>query len=126
MMNPFDYVKAASYSKKDIMVDDIAEKAYTPYIVNRALSYHLDTVLFANEMNINHNMDNRLQFDFYINTIKKRNRFSKWHKVVDDNDVDIVKSAFNYNKKRAEEVLSLLSKDQIQSLKNRMNIGGKQ
>jgi hypothetical protein len=125
-MNPFDYVKAASYSKKDIMVDDIAEKAYTPYIVNRALSYHLDTVLFANEMNINHNMDNRLQFDFYINTIKKRNRFSKWHKVVDDNDVDIVKSAFNYNKKRAEEVLSLLSKDQIQSLKNRMNIGGKQ
>lgn len=126
MMNPFDYVKAASYSKKDIMVDDIAEKAYTPYIVNRALSYHLDTVLFANEMNINHNMDNRLQFDFYINTIKKRNRFSKWHKVIDDNDVDIVKSAFNYNKKRAEEVLSLLSKDQIQSLKNRMNIGGKQ
>jgi len=125
-MNPFDYVKAASYSKKDIMVDDIAEKAYTPYIVNRALSYHLDTVLFANEMNINHNMDNRLQFDFYINTIKKRNRFSKWHKVIDDNDVDIVKSAFNYNKKRAEEVLSLLSKDQIQSLKNRMNIGGKQ
>ena len=125
-MNPFDYVKAASYSKKDIMVDDIAEKAYTPYIVNRALSYHLDTVLFANEMNINHNMDNRLQFDFYINTIKKRNGFSKWHKVVDDNDVDIVKSAFNYNKKRAEEVLSLLSKDQIQSLKNRMNIGGKQ
>ena len=125
-MNPFDYVKAASYSKKDIMVDDIAEKAYTPYIVNRALSYHLDTVLFANEMNINHNMDNRLQFDFYINSIKKRNRFSKWHKVIDDNDVDIVKSAFNYNKKRAEEVLSLLSKDQIQSLKNRMNIGGKQ
>ena len=124
-MNPFDYVKAASYSKKNIMVDDVAEKAYAPYIVNRALSYHLDTVLFANEMNINHDMDNRLQFDFYINTIKKRNRFSKWHKVIDDNDVNIIKQAFNYNKKRAEEVLSLLSKDQIQSLKNRMNIGGK-
>ena len=124
-MNPFDYVKAASYSKKNIMVDDVAEKAYAPYIVNRALSYHLDTVLFANEMNINHTIDNKLQFSFYINTIKKRNRFSKWHKVIDDNDINIIMQAFNYNKKRAEEVLSLLNKDQIQSLKNRMNIGGK-
>tara|TARA_B110000908_G_scaffold56470_1_gene68736 strand:+ start:1227 stop:1604 length:378 start_codon:yes stop_codon:yes gene_type:complete len=124
-MNPYEYVKAASYSKKNIMVDDVAEKAYVPYIVNRALSYHLDTVLFANEMNINHTIDNKLQFSFYINTIKKRNRFSKWHKVIDDNDINIIMQAFNYNKKRAEEVLSLLNKDQIQSLKNRMNIGGK-
>ena len=124
-MNPYEYVKAASYSKKNIMVDDVAEKAYVPYIVNRALSYHLDTVLFANEMNINHTIVNKLQFSFYINTIKKRNRFSKWHKVIDDNDINIIMQAFNYNKKRAEEVLSLLNKDQIQSLKNRMNIGGK-
>ena len=98
-MNPYEYVKAASYSKKNIMVDDVAEKAYVPYIVNRALSYHLDTVLFANEMNINHTIDNKLQFSFYINTIKKRNRFSKWHKVIDDNDINIIMQAFNYNKK---------------------------
>jgi hypothetical protein len=125
-MNPFDYVKAVSYSKKDIMVDDIAEKAYTPYIVNRALSYHLDTILLSNEMNINHNIDNRLQFDFYINSIKKRNRFSKWHKVIDNTDIDIIMKSFDYNKKRAEEVLSLLDKSQIKALKDRMYTGGKQ
>ena len=125
-MNPFDYVKAASHSKQDIMVDDLDEKAYPPFIVNRALSYHMDSVLFANEMNIHHTIDNRLQFDFYINTLRKRNRFSKWHKVVDDNTIDIIKNAFNYNKKRAEEVLPLLNKGQIQSLKDRMYTGGKQ
>ena len=64
-------------TKKDIMVDDLAEKAYNPFMVNRALSYFQDTVLFANEMNVNHTIDKRLQFDFFINMVRKRKRFFK-------------------------------------------------
>jgi len=71
-MNPFEYINAINTTKKDIMVDDIAESKYTPFMVNRSLSYFPDTVLFANEMNINHHLDNRLQFDFFINIVKKK------------------------------------------------------
>ncbi len=63
-MNPFEYVNAINTTKKDIMIDELAEKAYNPFIINRSLSYFNDTVLMANEMNINHHLDNRLQFDF--------------------------------------------------------------
>ena len=69
-MNPFEYVNAINKTKKDIMVDDLAEKEYNPFIINRALSFFSDTILYANEMNKYHHLDNRLQFDFFINTIE--------------------------------------------------------
>ena len=65
-MNPFDYLKAINETKKDIMVDDIAEKEYNPFIINRGLSFFRDTILYANEMNRFHHLDHRLQFDFFI------------------------------------------------------------
>lgn len=80
-MSPFDYLNAINTTKKDIMVDDVAEKAYASFMVNRGLSYFPDTILFANEMNVNHHIDHRLQFDFFINIIKKKKRFSKWAKL---------------------------------------------
>ena len=80
-MNPFEYVNSINYTKKDIMIDDIAEKAYNPFMINRSLSYFNDTVAMANEMNIHHSIDNRLQFDFLINIVRKRKRFSKWMKL---------------------------------------------
>ena len=82
-MNPFEYSKAINITKQDIMVDDLAENDYNSFIVNRSLSYFPDTVLYANEMNINHHIDARLQFDFFINIIKKRKRFSKWFKATE-------------------------------------------
>ena len=80
-MNPFEFVNDITNGKSNIMVDDITEKAYNPFMVNRSLSYFHDCVLMANEMNINHHLDKRLQFDFLINIIRKRKRFSKWIKV---------------------------------------------
>jgi hypothetical protein len=70
-MNPFDFVSAVSYTKEDIMPDSIAEKAYNPYLTNKSLSYHQDSVLFANEMNSRYHLDHRLQFQFLINTVSK-------------------------------------------------------
>ena len=76
-MNPFEYVNAVNSTKKDIMIDDVAEKAYNPFMVNRSLSYFGDTVLAANEMNRYAHTDNRLQFDFLINIIRKRKKVFK-------------------------------------------------
>jgi len=124
-LNPFEYVNAINMTKKDIMVDDLAEKAYNPFMVNRSLSYFQDTVLFANEMNVNHSVDKRLQFDFLINMVRKRKRFSKWQKSVSDNDVEVVKEYYGYNNEKARNALSLLTTEQINALKQKVYKGGR-
>tara|TARA_R110002111_G_scaffold171491_1_gene237031 strand:+ start:19 stop:396 length:378 start_codon:yes stop_codon:yes gene_type:complete len=124
-MNPFEYVKAVNHSKQDIMVDDIAEKAYSAFLVNRALSYHMDTILLANEINTHHHIDNRLQFDFHRFSIKKKNRFSKWAKVLDDKTVEVVQNYYDYSKEKAISVIPLLSKEQIAIMKDKMSAGGR-
>ena len=69
VLNPFEFLNSINMTKKDIMVDDIAEKAYLPYMVNRSLSYFNDTVLMANEMNTKHHLDHKLQYSFLINIV---------------------------------------------------------
>ena len=124
-MNPFDYVNSINYTKKNIMVDDITEKAYVPYMVNRQLSYFPDTVLAANEMNRNHHIDNRLQFDFFINIIRKRKRFSKWYKPETISDLEAVKKYYGYSNEKARQVLTLLSPEHINELKRKVTTGGR-
>ena len=125
-MNPFDYVNAINYSKKDIMQTRDDEKAYSPYMVNRSLSYFQDTVVLANEMNKYHHLDGRLQFDFLINTIRKRNRFSKWNKSSESEDINAIKSYYGYSNEKARDVLPLLSKANLNTIKGRIQHGGTQ
>ena len=124
-MNPFEYANAINYTKKNIMVDDLAEKAYLPYMINRQLSYFPDTVLAANEMNRNHHLDNRLQFDFFINIIRKRKRFSKWFKPEQISDLENIKQYYGYSNDKARQVLPLLSTERINELKNKVAKGGR-
>ena len=124
-MNPFEFVNAINYTKKNIMIDDVAEKAYAPYMVNRQLSYFPDTVLAANEMNRNHHVDNRLQFDFFINIIRKRKRFSKWFKPEEISDLETVKKYYGYSNEKARQILTLLSTEQINELKHKVAKGGR-
>lgn len=124
-MNPFEYVNAINLTKKDIMVDDIAEKAYTPFLINRSLSYFNDTILFANEMNRYHHIDHRLQFDFFINIIRKKKRFSKWIKPQEIENLELIKEYYGYSNEKAKSVLSLLNDVQIEELKQRIYKGGK-
>ena len=124
-MNPFEYTNAINYTKKNIMVDDIAEKQYNPFMVNRTLSYFNDTVLMANEMNLNHHLDNRLQFDFFINIIRKKKRFSKWNKPETVSDVEVVKQYYGYSNEKARQVLTLLTSKQIDELKKKVFKGGR-
>ena len=124
-MNPFEFVNAINYTKKNIMTDDVAEKAYAPYMVNRQLSYFPDTVLAANEMNRCHHLDHRLQFDFFINIIRKRKRFSKWFKPEEISDLETIKHYYGYSNEKARQVLHLLSTEQINELKNKVAKGGR-
>jgi len=124
-MNPFDYLNAINNTKEDIMVDDIAEKGYSSFMINRGLSYFNDTVLFANEMNIHHHIDNRLQFDFLINIVRKRKRFSKWLKPEIASDVEVVKEYYGYNNEKARQALTLLTPEQITMIKKKAFKGGR-
>lgn len=124
-MNPFDFLNEINYGKNNIMVDDIVEKQYNPFMVNRGLSYFQDTVLMANEMNVNHHLDNRLQFDFFINIVRKRKRFSKWQKPETLSEVEAVKAYYGYSNEKARQALTLLTSEQIDLLKKKVYKGGR-
>ena len=124
-MSPFDYLNAINYTKKDVMVDDIAEKQYNPFMVNRGLSYFQDTVLMANEMNQNAHLDHRLQFDFLINIVRRRKRFSKWMKPETASDVEVVKEYYGYSNEKARQALTLLTPEQIIDIKKKVYKGGR-
>ena len=124
-MNPFEYVNAINTSKKDVMVDDIAEKSYNSFMVNRSLSYFYDTVLLANEMNRYNHIDSRLQFDFLLNTVHKKKRFSKWIKPTEIDDLQAVKQYFGYSNEKAKAVLSVLDNGMIEQIKYKGNQGGR-
>ena len=124
-MNPFEFLNDINYGKKYIMVDDLVEKDYNAFMVNRGLSYFNDTALMANEMNVNHHLDSRLQFDFLINIIRKRKRFSKWLKPQIENDVEVVKEYYGYSNEKARQVLPLLSSKQINVLRKKVSKGGR-
>ena len=124
-MNPFQYLNAINYSKQNIMVDDIAEKGYNSFMVNRGLSYFNDTVLMANEMNRYHQIDNRLAVDILININRKKKRFSKWNKPEILSDVEVIKQYYGYSNEKARQIINLLSSDQLDELRKKVNKGGK-
>ena len=124
-MSPFDYVKEILQSKKQLIVDELTEKEYNPFIINRSLSYHKDCVLFANEMNRRHFLDKKLQNDFLLNTIRSQKRpFAKWVKAEKSDDLECIKQVYGFSDSKAREALRLLSKDQIQQLKEQTDTGG--
>jgi hypothetical protein len=124
-MTPFEFQNQITYGKKDIMGDDLAEKDYNSFMINRGLSYFPDTVLAANEMNIHHQIDNKLQFHFLINIIRKRKRFSKWNKKNSSSDVEVIKEYYGYSEEKALQVLPLLSTEQIAILHKKVVKGGR-
>ena len=124
-MNPFSYVSSINDTKKDIMKDDIAEKGYNAFLINRSFSYFYDTVGLANVMNQYHHTDNKLQYHFLINTIRKRKRFSKWIKPETESDIEVVKAYYNYSYEKAKQVLPLLSPEQITIIRQKVNKGGR-
>ena len=90
-MSPFDYLKAINETKEDVMLTSQDEKKYSSFIVNRGLSFFMDTIFQSNEVNRNHHLDSRLQFDYLLNSIRQKKRYSKWLKPEKLNDLEVVK-----------------------------------
>ena len=122
-MNPFDFVKSITYTKQDIM-NDLNESEYESFLVNRALSYHQDCLLYANEMNKRFEISARLQYHYLLNTIRKRKRFAKWIKPEKIDDLKIVMEYYQVSRAKAEEYLNILSNREIEHIRIKMNKGG--
>ena len=122
-MNPFDFVKSVTYTKEDIM-HDLNESEYEPFLVNRALSYHQDCLLYANGMNRRFEISSRLQYHYLLNTIRKRKRFAKWIKPEKIDDLKIVMEYYQVSRAKAEEYLNILSNREVEYIRIKMNKGG--
>jgi hypothetical protein len=127
-MTPFDFLKAINETKKDLMTDsendELSEKAYTGFIVNRGLSFFPDTILYANEMNRLHNLDNKPQFAYLLNSVRSRKRYSKWLKNELVEDIKVISEYYDYSYTKAKQVASLITPDQLNTMKEKLQKGG--
>ena len=120
-----DWLNSINFTKKDLIAEDPdAINKYPPYIINRCLSGHLDCIMFANEMNIHNHLDKDLQYSFYLNTLRKKKRFSPWLRKDKVTDLEIVKQYYGYSNEKALQALKILTPDQINFIKQRLDIGG--
>jgi Bacteriophage clamp loader A subunit len=120
-----DWLNSINQTKNNLIDEDPSLlKEYTPYIINRCLSGHIDTILFANEINMNSHLDKDMQYSFFLNTIRKRKRFSPWLRKDKIKDLECVKSYYGYSNEKASQALKILSKEQINFIKQRLEIGG--
>lgn len=121
--SPFDYLKAINTTKQyNLEPED--EKKYPSFVINRGLSYHVDTVLYANQMNMNHHLDAKIQYDYLFYSIKRKNRFTKWLKKDFDENLGIVMRYYKYNASKAKAILPILTDEQIKTLKEKLDPGG--
>ena len=120
-MKLFDYINAINSTKKSLLdtEDEQVEKGYVPFVVNRCLSYFPDTILQSNHMNLFPHLEKKMQFDYFLHSVRPRKRFSKWLKNEDNENLEIIKRHYNYSNKKAREVIELLSDEQVQSLKDK-------
>lgn len=123
-MTPFDFLNAINQTKENLIEDDVTEKMYKAFIVNRGLSFFPDTILYANEMNFYHFLDEKPQFLYLLNSIRPKKRFSKWLKGEKEQDVEVISEYFGYNYNKAKDVASLLTQDQIRRMKLKLEKGG--
>lgn len=121
-----DWLNSINQTKENIMEKDPSSiKDYSPYIINRCLSGTIDTLMYSNEMNKNHSLDKRLQYDFFINTVRIKKRYSPWIKQEKIKDIEVVKSYYGYSNEKAKHALKILSEEQLKFIKSKFEIGGK-
>ena len=121
-----DWLNSINFNKENLIDEDPeAISSYPPYIVNRCLSGAVDSVLFANEMNLNAHLDKDMQYSFFLYTLRKRKRFSPWLKKEQIEDLDLVKKHYGYSNEKAKVAVSLLTKTQLETIRNQHDMGGK-
>jgi hypothetical protein len=116
-----DWLNSINFNKNDLS-ENISD--YTPFIINRCISGSIDTILFSNEMNINHELDVDMQYSFYLNSIRKKKRFAPWIRKDKLEDLEVVKRYYNYNNEKAFSALRILTKEQLSFIKQQLDTGG--
>lgn len=120
-----DWLNSINQTKKNIMDEDSESiRQYSPYVINRCLSGEIDSLMYANEMNMNSSLDKKLQYDFYINILRKRKRFSPWLRKEAIKDLECVKSYYGYSNEKALQALKILTQEQIDFIKSKLETGG--
>jgi hypothetical protein len=120
-----DWLNSINFTKEDLIeADPTVKKDYAPYIINRCLSGHIDCVLFANEMNLHHSLDKDMQYSFYLNSLRKKKRFSPWLRKDKVKDLECIKQYYGYSNEKASQALKILNKEQLNFIKQRLEIGG--
>ena len=122
-----DYLNAINHKKENLMDtdDEMWEKKYSPFIVNKCLAFFPDTILLVNEVNCMHHLDKKLQFDFLLNSLRTRKRYTPWLKAKKLKNLEYVKEYYGYNNEKAKSALKLLNDEQIKTIKDSLNKGGR-
>ena len=120
-----DWLNSINQTKKNLLDEDpLLEKEYSPYVINRCFSGHIDSVMFSNEMNRYHSLSKKLQYDFYINSLTKKKRSSPWLRQDKIKDLDYVKRYYGYSNEKAKQALRILTKEQLTFIKSKFETGG--
>ena len=120
-----DWLNSINQTKKNLIDEDPSiEKEYSPYIINRIFSGHLDAIMFSNEMNRYHFLPKKLQYDFYLNTLRTKKRFSPWLRKDEIKDLDLVKRYYDYSNEKAKQALRILTKEQHNFIRSKFETGG--
>lgn len=126
-MNPFEYVNAINSTKDIIRTSnnpELAEKLYNSFIINRALSYHVDTILYANEINMHTDIPAIMQNDYYLNSIRPKKRYAKWHKRIEDEYIEAIQEFYGVSIAKALDIYKVLNEDQRKAIKQKIFKGG--
>ena len=121
-----EWLNSINDTKKNLINEDPSlEKEYPPYIINRCFSGHIDSIMFANELNKYPNLDKKLQYDFFLNSLRKKKRFSPWLRKDQIKNLDLIKQYYGYSNEKAKQVLNILTKEQLSFIRDRLETGGK-
>jgi hypothetical protein len=122
-----EYLNSLNVTKENLMDSDdpMWEKKYSSFIINKCLAPFSDTIMLVNEMNMRHHLDNKLQYDFLLNTIRSKKRFAPWVKADKLKDLEYVKEYYGYSNQKAKAALKILDNEQITTIKNSLNKGGR-
>jgi hypothetical protein len=120
-----DWLNSINQTKQNLIDEDLLlEKEYPPYIINRCLSGHIDSIMYANEMNRYHFLSKKMQYDFFLNSLRKKKRFSPWIRQDKIKDLDYVKQYYGYSNEKAKQALRILTKEQLAFIKSKFETGG--
>jgi len=122
-----DYLNSINYGKNNLMDsgDPMWEKKYPAFVVNKCLAPFGDTIQLVNEMNRNHHLDKKLQYDFLLNSLRTRKRFAPWVRSSKSKNLEYVKEYYGYNNEKGQSALNILNNEQIKTIKDKLNKGGK-